>query len=161
MFHFLRHHHCYQAPMHEHHRHGYGPRGPKTFDAGSLRYVVLQLIAEQARHGYEIIKAIETQVGGGYSPSPGVIYPLLSLLEDQGYVAVTPEGNKKLHAITAEGQKHLDENRTLVEAIQARLGTQDHTHGGRGALRQYMHALKAVVIDRAHDDSASPGRLQQ
>lgn len=135
------------------------------FDAGSLRFVVLQLIAEQARHGYEIIKEIEARVGGGYSPSPGVIYPLLSMLEDQGYVSVTPEGNKKLHVITPEGIAFLDENRALVEAIQARL---THTgacgadsRGGHGAVRQGMYALKAIVIERTHDEAATPTRLQQ
>ncbi len=161
-FPFHHRHRRYEAPAHEHHhRHGHGPRGPKMFDAGSLHYVVLQLIAEQPRHGYEIIKAIEAKVGNGYSPSPGVIYPLLSLLEDQGHVMVTPEGNKKLHAITPEGQAHLDENRALVDAIDARLEAPDQGRGGKGAIRQCLHALKAVVIDRARDDSASPARLQQ
>jgi DNA-binding PadR family transcriptional regulator len=136
------------------------------FDAGSLRYVVLQLIAEQPRHGYEIIKAIETKVGCGYSPSPGVIYPLLSQLEDQGYVMVTPDGNKKLHAITPEGQFCLDENRALVDAIQVRLiesvnCASDASRGGAGAIRHSMHALKAVVIECTHDDAATPTRLEK
>jgi DNA-binding PadR family transcriptional regulator len=165
--HFLRGHRRCESPAHEHHhRHSHGSRGPKMFDAGSLRFVVLQLIAEQARHGYEIIKEIETRVGGGYSPSPGVIYPLLSLLEDQGYVMVTPAGNKKLHAITPEGQSFLDENHALATAIQARLaqtgscGTDDG-RSGHGAVRRGMHALKAIVIERTHDEAASPARLQQ
>jgi DNA-binding PadR family transcriptional regulator len=162
-----RRHRC-ESPAHDHHqrRPGHGARGPKTFDAGSLRFVVLQLIAEQPRHGYEIIKEIETRVGGGYSPSPGVIYPLLSMLEDQGHVMVTPAGNKKLHSITPEGQTDLDENRALVDAIQARLahaGAQggEHSRSGHGAVRHSMHALKSVVIERTHDEAASPERLQQ
>jgi len=64
-----------------------GWRGGRVFDQGDLKYVILQLLAEKPRHGYEIIKAIEEQVAGAYSPSPGVIYPTLTLLEELGYQA--------------------------------------------------------------------------
>src|SRR5690242_19960708 len=64
-----------------------GRRAERVFDQGDLRYVILKLISEAPRHGYEIIKAIEEQVGGAYSPSPGVIYPTLTLLEELGYIA--------------------------------------------------------------------------
>lgn len=112
-------------------------RGPKLFDAGALRYIVLQLISEKPRHGYEIIKEIEEQIGGGYSPSPGVIYPLLSMLQDQGYVSVTPDGNKNLHAITPEGKAFLEENRSFVDAIQERMSAK-----GRGGLREVRHSMQ-------------------
>src|ERR1700723_3383952 len=81
-----------------------GRRAERVFDQGDLRFVILKLISEQPRHGYEIIKAIEEKVGGAYSPSPGVIYPTLTLLEDLGYVTAADgnEGGKKLHAITAQ-----------------------------------------------------------
>jgi DNA-binding PadR family transcriptional regulator len=138
------------------HRHGasqYGSRGPKMFDAGSLRYVVLHLIAERPRHGYEIIKEIEDRVGGGYSPSPGVIYPILSLLEDLGHVATAPEGNKKLHTITPEGQSDLDQNRALVDGVLAQLGAR-----GRGAsssgLREALHAVREALVTRVRGDVA-------
>jgi DNA-binding PadR family transcriptional regulator len=125
----------------------HGSRGPKMFDAGALRYVVLHLIAERPRHGYEIIKEIEERVGGGYSPSPGVIYPILAMLEDLGHIATTPDGNKKLHSITPEGQAALDENRAFVDAVLARLGAR-----GRGAstsgLRERMHALREALVTR-------------
>ena len=68
---------------------GGGRGGGRMFDQGDLRWVVLQLVAEQPRHGYEIIKEIESRVGGGYSPSPGVIYPTLTLLEEMGWLVVT------------------------------------------------------------------------
>lgn len=105
-------------------RHGFdgalrgGRGGGRMFDQGDLRWVVLALIAEQPRHGYEIIKEIERRVGGGYSPSPGVIYPTLTLLEELGCLAVaTADGGRKLHEITPEGRAQLEANRASVEAL--------------------------------------------
>jgi DNA-binding PadR family transcriptional regulator len=79
------------------------------------------LIAEQPRHGYEIIKVLEEKTGGWYSPSPGIVYPTLTYLEDAGYVTAQAEGAKKLYTITAEGRAHLDDNRDFVDAVLERL----------------------------------------
>jgi len=98
-----------------------GGRRGRVFDHGDLRLVVLQLIAEKPRHGYEIIKAIEELVGGAYSPSPGVVYPTLTMLEELGHVTVTEQDGKKLHALTDQGKSYLDDNRHAVEALQARM----------------------------------------
>ncbi len=100
---------------------GIGGRRGRVFDHGDLRLVVLQLIAEKPRHGYEIIKAIEERVGGAYSPSPGVVYPTLTMLEELGHVTVAEQDGKKLHALTEAGRAYLDENRQAVEALQARM----------------------------------------
>src|SRR5262249_53440562 len=78
---------------------------------GDLRLIALALIAEQPRHGYEIIKVLEDKTAGWYSPSPGIVYPTLTYLEEAGYVTAQAEGAKKLYAITDEGRAHLDENR--------------------------------------------------
>jgi DNA-binding PadR family transcriptional regulator len=104
---------------HRHTRHG-GRRG-RIFDHGDLRLVLLQLIAEKPRHGYEIIKAIEERLGGAYSPSPGVIYPTLTMLEELGQATVVEQDGKKLYAITPAGEAVLRENVVTVEAIQARI----------------------------------------
>ena len=109
--HHHHHHHRPHGPRHGHGGGG-GGRGPKMFDAGAMRYIVLQLIAEKPRHGYEIIKELEQRSGGGYTPSPGAIYPLLSMLLDMGHVSASPDGNKKLHTITPEGEAFLAENRS-------------------------------------------------
>jgi len=114
---------------HDHERHGgrmrdgsrFGGRRGRVFDHGDLRLVVLQLIAEKPRHGYEIIKAIEELVGGAYSPSPGVVYPTLTMLEELGHVTVAEQDGKKLHALTEQGAAYLAENRQSVEALQARM----------------------------------------
>jgi DNA-binding PadR family transcriptional regulator len=159
MFHF-HHHHGFHHPMHGHHHgggHGRG-RGPKMFDAGAMRYVVLQLIAEKPRHGYDIIKELEQRAGGAYSPSPGAIYPLLAMLVDMGHVEVTLDGNKKLHTITSEGQAFLAENRQLVEAVLARMG---EPAGARGDLRAHLHALKEAVIRQARNGNPGPEKLAQ
>jgi len=83
---------------------GGGRWNDRIFDHGDLRFVILQLIAESPKHGYEIIKAIEEKLGGSYSPSPGVIYPTLTLLEELGYARLeASEGNRKLYAIAPDG----------------------------------------------------------
>jgi DNA-binding PadR family transcriptional regulator len=106
---------------HDHGRMSHGGRRGRVFDHGDLRLVVLQLIAEKPRHGYEIIKAIEEQVGGAYSPSPGVVYPTLTLLEELGQVTVAEQDGKKLHTITAAGRSWLEENRAAVAVLQTRM----------------------------------------
>jgi DNA-binding PadR family transcriptional regulator len=111
---------------------GRGGRGDlaRFFAHGDLRLVILHLIAEKPRHGYEIIKAIEERVGGAYSPSPGTVYPTLTLLEELGHVTVTPgEGTKRLHTITPEGQGFLDGNRATLEAILARMAEAEAARG--------------------------------
>ena len=101
----------------------WGRRGGlgRLFGSGDLRYLLLDLIAEQPRHGYELIKAIEEKFGGMYSPSPGIIYPMLTLFEETGLATVTTEGTRKLYTITEEGKRELEENRSLLDAILSRL----------------------------------------
>ena len=107
---------------------GFGPRrggqrGGRMFEQGDLKFVILQLLAEKPRHGYEIIKALEERSGGRYSPSPGTVYPTLTLLEDMGYASVAPEeSGKKVYAITDAGRAYLAENRSTVDEVLERLG---------------------------------------
>ena len=89
------------------------------------------MLAEKPRHGYEIIKALGERVGGGYSPSPGVVYPTLTMIEDMGYATAAQEqGGRKLYTLTAEGEAFLADNKAQVDAIFARLD------GARGARRR-------------------------
>src|SRR5512139_2144047 len=106
--------------------HGRGRGGPfrrgRMFEQGDLKYVILRLLSEKPRHGYEIIKELEERFGGAYAPSAGTVYPTLSLLEDLGYASVTPEeGGKKVYSITPAGEKYLEENRGAVEDIFERI----------------------------------------
>ena len=88
---------------------------------GDLRLIVLALTAEQPRHGYEVIKLIEEKTADWYSPSPGIVYPTLTYLEDVGYLTVQTEGSKKLYTITDDGRAYLAQNREVADAILTRL----------------------------------------
>src|SRR4051812_9207850 len=106
-------------------RHGMGGgdmiRAGRMLATGDLRLIALALIAEQPRHGYEIIKVLEDKTDGWYSPSPGIVYPTLTYLEEAGFVTAQSEGAKKLYTITDEGRAHLEENRNFVDAVLERL----------------------------------------
>jgi DNA-binding PadR family transcriptional regulator len=139
---------------------GRGGRLGRVFDHGDLRYVLLHLIAEKPRHGYELIKAIEEQFGGMYSPSPGVIYPTLTLLEELGYLRPeTAEGTRKLYSITEEGAAFLAANCPLVDAILARMAEISRVYAGgpapeiRRALRNLEQAL-SIRLGRGPLDTA-------
>ncbi len=110
------------------HRGGFGdPGGEDLMRArrmlvqGDLRLVALALIAEAPRHGYEIIKLLEEKTADWYSPSPGIVYPTLTYLEEAGYVTASTDGVKKLYAITAEGRAYLASNRDLTDVVLDRL----------------------------------------
>jgi DNA-binding PadR family transcriptional regulator len=89
--------------------------------AGDLQLVLLALLAERPSHGYELIKALEERSGGFYSPSPGMVYPALTWLEEVGYASVAAEGTKKLYSITDSGRTYLGENREAAEAMLRQL----------------------------------------
>ena len=96
--------------------------GGRMFDQGHLKFVILRLLDEKPRHGYEIIKEIEERFGGMYSPSPGTVYPTLTMLEDLGYARARPEeSGKKIYEITDEGRAHLAENQPLIDDIFSRI----------------------------------------
>ncbi|WP_414714537.1 PadR family transcriptional regulator [Sphingopyxis sp.] len=149
--------------------HGFGGRGfggrfrdddegrgrrRRMFDSGELRLVLLKLIADEPRHGYDLIRQIEELTGGAYAPSPGVIYPTLTLLDDMGLIAATDsEGAKKLFAITAAGQAELDANKDGVERLIARLTDvgEEQQRTDSASVRRAMGNLKAVLMNRLGD----------
>ena len=103
------------------------------FDQGDLKLVILRLLDEKPRHGYEIIKALEDRSGGRYTPSAGAVYPTLTMLEDLGYaVATTEEGGKKVYTITEAGRAHLAEHRTMVDDLFDRVGQMGEAVFGDG-----------------------------
>jgi DNA-binding PadR family transcriptional regulator len=134
-----------------HHGGGRGQRLGRFFDHGDLRYVLLGLIAESPRHGYELIKAIEEKFGGMYSPSPGVIYPTLTLLEELGYIRPeSAEGTRKQYVVTPEGTAFLAANQAVVDQIFARMAEVTRTYGGGPApeIRRAMQNLEAALAIR-------------
>ena len=103
-------------------RHRRGSHRRRMFDSGELRLVILQLCAEEARHGYDLIRAIEEMTGGAYAPSPGTVYPTLTLLEDMGLVEEhESDGKKRLFSATKEGKKYLKDRADEIEALMERL----------------------------------------
>ena len=143
------------------HGRGFGGGGDRErlFDSGELRLVILQLVAEKPSYGYEIIKAIEERLSGGYAPSPGVVYPTLTLLEEEGYATVSStEGSKKLYTVTELGSEYLKTNQATVKAIFGRM-EQAGKAFGRGRSPQIMRALmnlKFALKIRAGQGNLSP-----
>ena len=132
-------------------RSGRGGGRRRMFEGGELRLVILLLIESEPRHGYDIIREIETRTGGAYAPSPGIVYPTLTLLEELGQIeARAAEGAKKLYAITATGVAHLTENRKDAETALARLEAlrQKSEVMDAGPVFRAMSNLKAVLYQR-------------
>jgi DNA-binding PadR family transcriptional regulator len=123
-----------------------GGRGfGRPFDHGELRFVILALIAEKPRHGYEIIKAIEEQFGGSYTPSPGVVYPTLTMLEESGNATVEEIGGKKSYTITDQGKEFLAANRASTDAAMGRM--REHgSHEGAGRAPQLVRAVENLKL---------------
>jgi DNA-binding PadR family transcriptional regulator len=123
--------------------------GGRFFGPGDLRSLLLWLIGEKPRHGYELIKAVEQLVGGAYSPSPGSVYPILSLLEDIGQIeAQSPDGGKKLFAITDAGREALKDDAAAIEGMLSRMRIMARTMGGMRppeAVIQAMQTLKMAL----------------
>jgi|HubBroStandDraft_5_1064220.scaffolds.fasta_scaffold09611_4 DNA-binding PadR family transcriptional regulator len=149
------------------HRGGFGGRmrfAARVFEGGDLKNVLLQLIAEKPRHGYELMKAIEEKLNGGYAPSPGLVYPTLTMLEEMGYATVSStDGSKKLYTITAEGQKYLDENKDAVNALFERMNEMRNAFGlGRSpqimrAVENFRYALRL----KTSSGSITPEQIQK
>jgi len=128
------------------------------FDAGELRLVLLLLLEKQPRHGYDLIRDIEERTGGAYAPSPGVVYPTLTLLEDIGHIEEKrAEGPKRLFSILPAGVAYLDERRAEAEAALARLTAlgAESSRIDSGPVSRAMQNLKAVLQQRL---SGTPGK---
>jgi DNA-binding PadR family transcriptional regulator len=174
-----------------HGRHGFGGwggwrgfgggdmvRAGRMLATGDLRLIALALIAEQPRHGYEIIKVLEEKTAGWYSPSPGIVYPTLTYLEEAGYVTAQAEGAKKLYTITDEGRAYLDQNRDFVDAVLERLagignklarmrrrfGRDEEDEDRRGGrlpplVRAALENLREVARERLEGDADAEAKL--
>ncbi|WP_116135621.1 PadR family transcriptional regulator [Trinickia diaoshuihuensis] len=154
-------------------------RGRK-FSGEDLQLMLLALIAETPRHGYELIKALETRSNGFYTPSPGMVYPALTYLEELGFVTVQQEGNRKRYEIADAGRAHLAANQDQVDMLLAKLSfvahkmesmrrayaAEDDDDGGRDArwhpkLRQAKYALKLALLRRLDADEAEQLRVAE
>ncbi|MGB8182470.1 MAG: PadR family transcriptional regulator [Stellaceae bacterium] len=154
---------------------GFGPRGVsagRKLGSSELQMLILALLEEQPRHGYDLIKELTERTGGFYAPSPGMVYPALTYLEELGHTTVESEGNKKLYRITDTGNAELDKNRETVRAMFAQFervarkmdrmrrffAGEAVEEDDRSALRAAWHALRAVVRETRQ---ASPEAQQR
>jgi len=142
-----------------------GGRGrSRVFDSGELRLVLLKLIADQPRHGYDLIRAIEELTGGGYIPSPGVVYPALSVLQDIGHIEETEsDGARKAFAVTPDGTAELEANAERVEALLARLAAlaERREHIDAAPVRRAIDNLRTVLRDRLGSDEADKDMVHE
>jgi DNA-binding PadR family transcriptional regulator len=141
---------------------GFERREGRMFDGGELRLVILRLVAEKPRYGYEIIKELGERVGGEYSPSPGVVYPTLTMLEEMGYASASqdPQG-RKLYTLTGEGEKVLADNKAEIDAIFARFGDSDEGRfAGFVSVKRAMLNLRATLRLRLRGRAATPEQIQ-
>jgi DNA-binding PadR family transcriptional regulator len=143
---------------------GGGGRRERIFASGDMKFVVLHLLGQKPAHGYEIIKAMGELVGGDYTPSPGTIYPTLTMLEDLGWVVSAPqEGGRKEYRISAEGTAQLEEQRALVEHVLAHLThLRNRAHGRRiPEVMRAMENLKMALRLRLGDELPDPAAARR
>ena len=116
---------------------GRGRGRRQMFESGEIKFVILRLLKEKPRHGYEIIKALEESMHGCYTPSAGTVYPTLQLLEDQGHIRAVDAEGKKIYEVTPEGEKYLEEHKDLLDEIvdRVRETVRDFTGGAIGELQ--------------------------
>lgn len=134
---------------------GAGPRGGRRrqqmFESGEMKFVILRLLKEKPRHGYEVIRALEEKLGGVYTPSAGTVYPTLQLLEDEGYVRVVETDGKKVYHVTPEGERYLEEHGDLLDEIldRVRETVRQFTGGGVGEVQEAFARLAGITFKRA------------
>jgi DNA-binding PadR family transcriptional regulator len=142
---------------------GFGAGRERMFDAGDVKLVVLRLLSEQPSYGYQLIKTMEQRLAGGYTPSPGVIYPTLTMLEEEGLASVSSEGSKKVYSVTPEGMQYLQAHKERVKELFERL-----EEAGRGFQRgrspELMKAFKnlhGAVMARMLRGNATPEQISK
>lgn len=137
-------------------------RGGRVFEQGDLRFMILRLLEEKPRHGYDIIREVEERSGGRYAPSPGAVYPTLTMLEDMGYAAGTAEeGGRKVYAITDDGRHYLAANSTIADDVVERLADLGASIFGDSVrpAHEAMARLGRAYWRAAMRHSASPERV--
>jgi len=155
------------------HRGGDIPGGRKL-SAEELQLVIMALLEESPAHGYEIIRRLEERSNGFYKPSPGMVYPALTYLEEIGQADVTQEGTRKLYALTASGKAQLDTDRAEAERIleilarigarmsevrEAFAGLHDIDPEAADGLHKARHMLKSALYQKRGSSPAEARRV--
>jgi DNA-binding PadR family transcriptional regulator len=141
----------------------FGQGRERMFDAGEIRLVILRLLSSEPSYGYQLIKTMEARLGGGYTPSAGVVYPTLTMLEEEGLIAATEASGKKVYSVTEEGLKYLEANKERVGQLFERL---EETGRGfrRGRAPELMKAfmdLRGAVASKVWRGNATPEQIKK
>lgn len=139
------------------------PRRERLFESGHMKLLVLHLIAQSSKHGYEIIKEISDLVGGGYSPSAGTIYPTLKFLEDEQYIsAESMDHDRKQYQITDAGQRHLKSKQAALQHILDRFETRREIHNNDRYLdiHRAMENLKTALRMQLKTTAMNPEQVR-
>ena len=137
------------------------PWRESPFQKGDLKYVILDLIKDKPRYGYEIIRALEESSHGFYTPSPGAVYPTLQMLEEMGYASITEQDGKKFYIITGEGRQFLVERKDLADEVKSQM--MHHWNpkniGAIGKTMAEFHKLGGLMGHRLRH--VEPEKMQQ
>jgi DNA-binding PadR family transcriptional regulator len=142
---------------------GFAEGRGRLFDAGDVRLVILRLLSDQPSYGYQLIKSMEQTLSGGYTPSAGVIYPTLTMLEEEGLATSTVENNKKIYSLTPEGFAYLEANKGQVGELFERLEKAGRSFE-RGRSPEIMKAflnLRGAVVARVSRESVKPEQIKK
>jgi DNA-binding PadR family transcriptional regulator len=142
----------------------HGGNRKRVFEAGELRLVLLRLIAEQPRHGYDLIRAIEELTHGTYAPSPGIVYPTLTMLQDMGLIRENEtEGSRKVFAVTTEGEAYLADRNDEIDALMSRLEGmgEDKRKAGGAPIKRAVGNLLSALWHRATREDMNEDRLHE
>ena len=142
---------------------GCGHGRERLFDAGDIKLVILKLLSEQPSYGYQLIKTMEERLGGGYTPSAGVVYPTLTMLEEEGLAKAAETDGKKVYSATAEGLEYLKANAARVDQLFERL---EETGRGfrRGRSPEILKAfmdLRSAVMSKVWRRGATPEQIKK
>jgi DNA-binding PadR family transcriptional regulator len=161
---------------------GTGGRGfgmGRKLSSGDLQLLILKLLDEKSRYGYEIIKELDERSKGFYVPSPGMVYPALTYLEEIGHATVAVDGARKLYSITETGKEHLAKNLSTADALFTQFGRvgermermrraldaeegaeePDHERRGSRELHRARHELKLALADKWHSSREEQQRI--
>lgn len=143
------------------HEHGHGGGRERMFDPGDVKLVILKLLSEQPSYGYQLMKTMEERLAGGYMPSAGIIYPTLTMLEEEGLATSALENNKKVYSVTPQGMQYLEENKRRVEALFERLeeAEQGFRRGRSPEIMKAFHNLRGAVIARVSRGNITPEQI--
>jgi len=142
---------------------GWGRGRERMFDAGDVKLVILKLLSEQPSYGYQLIKTMEQRLSGGYTPSAGVIYPTLTMLEEEGLATASFENNRKVYSVTAEGTEYLRANKRQVDELFERLeeAGKSFARGRSPEIRKAFMNLRSAVITRVSRERVTREQIQK